>query len=194
MKLFIGLFGILYLGLVIGLRTFLVWRRTGHNPIAFRRDDELDLYIGRSFVAIELFWVAAIASFIFDTETWTVPMEALRDPVIAWVGAGFFVASTLWTLAAQSQMGTNWRVGIDQTHPTDLVARGLFRWSRNPIFLGIQVASVGAFLCVPSAVTLVAVVLGHVVIQIQVRREEAFLAQRHGASYAAYRQAVRRWV
>ncbi len=52
----------------------------------------------------------------------------------------------------------------------------------------------GLFLVVPNALTLLVLVVGVVLIQIQVRLEEEFLARTHGEEYEQYRQQVRRWI
>lgn len=91
-------------------------------------------------------------------------------------------------------MGDSWRIGIDQGSETELVQTGLFRFSRNPIFLGIRINLLGFFLVLPNAITLVILVLGDVILQIQVRMEEEFLAQNHGESYEEYKKAVPRWL
>jgi protein-S-isoprenylcysteine O-methyltransferase Ste14 len=75
-----------------------------------------------------------------------------------------------------------------------LVRKGVFDLSRNPIFLGMMLTLLGLFLVIPNAVTLLAFVLGVVLIQIQVRLEEAFLSGAHGEDYADYRRYVRRWL
>jgi len=51
----------------------------------------------------------------------------------------------------------------------------------------------GLFLIIPNALTLLTFVMGVVLIQIQVRLEEKFLAETHGDQYAQYRKRVRRW-
>ena len=102
--------------------------------------------------------------------------------------------SLIWTFTAQLQMSDAWRIGIDTKHKTDLVSKGLFSLSRNPIFLGIIVADIGLFLVVPNAFTLLIGVLSIVVIQTQVRLEEAFLVEAHGDAYIRYREEVRRWL
>mgnify|MGYP001490612632 CR=1 FL=1 len=66
---------------------------------------------------------------------------------------------------------------------------GVFRLSRNPIFLGMRLTLLGLFLVIPNAVTLAVLVLGNVLVQVQVRLEEAF-----GEVYARYREQVRRWI
>ena len=98
-----------------------------------------------------------------------------------------------WTVLAQIQMGNSWRIGIDEEKETALVQSGLFRFSRNPIFLGMIVTLAGVFLIIPNALTLLFLVLGFVLIQIQVRLEEEFLAQAHGTEYENFQREGRRW-
>ena|SRR6185369_15415566 len=106
-----------------------------------------------------------------------------------------FAASILiWTVLAQAQMGKSWRIGIDEEHRTPLVTSGVFGWSRNPIFVGIKITLLGLFLIIPNALTLLAFVMGVVLIQIQVRLEEDFLVKTHGEDYEQYRREVRRWM
>ena len=77
---------------------------------------------------------------------------------------------------------------------TELVARGLFARSRNPIFLGMRVSLLGFFFLLPNAVTLLTLVLGEVLVQLQVRLEEDFLTKAQGDAYRAYCRRVRRWL
>jgi len=87
----------------------------------------------------------------------------------------------------------SWRSGIDEEQPTTLVQTGLFRYSRNPIFLGMIVTLTGVFLAMPNALSLPFLVLGFVLIQIQVRLEEEFLTKTPGTEYENFRQQVKRW-
>lgn len=90
--------------------------------------------------------------------------------------------------------GVVWRIGIDTERETELVQGGLFAISRNPIFLAMRVQLLGLFLVVPSAVTLALLVAGEILLQVQVRLEEAYLCDLHGDRYLAYSARVRRWL
>ncbi len=75
-----------------------------------------------------------------------------------------------------------------------LVTGGLYRFTRNPMYLGMALASAGMALFFESLIaagllTIVIAVMDRVVIA----REEAYLLRRFGAEYAAYRDQVRRW-
>ena len=52
----------------------------------------------------------------------------------------------------------------------------------------------GIFLILPSAATLVILIVGDLLIQIQVRLEEEFLTRSHGIHYRTYQKQVRRWI
>ena len=66
--------------------------------------------------------------------------------------------------------------------------------SRNPIFLGMRLTLLGLFLILPNAFTLVVMVAGDLLMQIQVRLEEDFLTKTHGETYLNYCKRTRRWI
>ena len=78
---------------------------------------------------------------------------------------------------------------------TTLVTTGIYRWSRNPMYVGLTVALLGwaAFL---SALwpLLGPVIFVAYVNRFQIRPEERVLAERFGAEYADYARRVRRWL
>jgi protein-S-isoprenylcysteine O-methyltransferase Ste14 len=120
-------------------------------------------------------------------------IEWLEQSLTRWIGVTLLMLSLVWTVLAQAQMGHSLRIGIDEEHRTSLVDKGVFGVSRNPIFLGMILTLVGLFLTIPNPITLLTFVLGFVLIQIQVRLEEAFLGRVHGSHYEEYRRNVRRW-
>jgi protein-S-isoprenylcysteine O-methyltransferase Ste14 len=89
-------------------------------------------------------------------------------------------------------MKNSWRIGIDHDSKTELVTTGLFKYSRNPIFLGMLLSMVGLFFTTPNALTLIFLIVGYILIQIQIRLEEAYLEKDHGEVYKAYKKKVRR--
>jgi protein-S-isoprenylcysteine O-methyltransferase Ste14 len=53
---------------------------------------------------------------------------------------------------------------------------------------------VGLFFTTPNTLTLIFLILGYVLIQIQIRLEEEFLTKEHGQAYIGYKQKVRRLI
>lgn len=70
----------------------------------------------------------------------------------------------IWVLIAQAQMGTSWRIGIDTENETMLITHGIFRLSRNSIFLGMRGNLLGMFFVLPNVLTLVLCLLGDIAI------------------------------
>lgn len=101
--------------------------------------------------------------------------------------------ATLATLA-QWRMGRSWRVGVASGHTGDLVQGGLFRFSRNPTFLGQAMLLIGAGLAIPSFPTLLAPLVFIWSASLQIRGEEAALLAAHGDRYAAYMRQTPRWI
>lgn len=78
---------------------------------------------------------------------------------------------------------------------TALVQNGLYRYSRNPMYLGMLLVLAGAALALGHpAVWLVPPVFLAVVARANIQREEQLLEERFGDDYRAYRQRVRRWI
>jgi protein-S-isoprenylcysteine O-methyltransferase Ste14 len=187
---------VIYVATVFVWRSYRTWKRTGSNPYVLGKSDSPADFVGRLFL---LTWAAcivvvAIYSFWPDAYRYLIPINWLQHSGLGYSGLGLLVFSLIWTVFAQAQMGTAWRIGIDSAHTTDLVEMGIFRFSRNPIFLGVRMTLLGLFLVIPNAATLAILVLGDALTQIQVRLEEEFLAKTHGAVYEKYRLQVRRWL
>jgi protein-S-isoprenylcysteine O-methyltransferase Ste14 len=76
-----------------------------------------------------------------------------------------------------------------------LVSDGIYRFSRNPMYLGMAILCLSAafFFGSPSAVALTLVAIA-VIDRTVIVREEAYLRRRFGADYLAYCGKVRRWL
>ena len=78
--------------------------------------------------------------------------------------------------------------------PSALVVRGPFRWTRNPIYIGMVLIQIGAAIGLSSAVALAAPVLYVVIVQsVFIRFEETVLEKTFGKSYRDYCKRVPRW-
>lgn len=145
--------------------------------------------------------IAVAATLVFALIAWLKPdVElALGRPdwagsgVLHWLAAGLFVVCFLVIGIAQIQMGASWRIGVPKDGPGDLVARGLFRWSRNPIFVGMIGTLIALFLWSPHIGTAAVLAATWTLVLIQVRIEEEALREKHGPAYDRYAARVARW-
>jgi protein-S-isoprenylcysteine O-methyltransferase Ste14 len=79
--------------------------------------------------------------------------------------------------------------------PTILVTDGIFRYSRNPMYLGLVLALLGVWTLWGSLSPLVAVIVFILIIdRWQIPHEEKMLKDKFGSEYENYKLKVRRWV
>ena len=194
-EIFLFIFLLVYFFFVFFLRTYLLWKRTGINPLTFNKTDDAHGYNGKVFTFISLFEFVVVFIYAFknDWYAYLLPFWYLEFIYLKIIGWGCLILSLTMVWIAQTQMADSWRIGIDEIHKTKLVTIGLFSLSRNPIFLGVMIANIGVFLIIPNAFTLLIVGLSIVSINTQIRLEEAFLKTSHGIEYRNYLSQVRRW-
>lgn len=87
---------------------------------------------------------------------------------------------------------------VNPLHPersSALVTSGLYRYSRNPMYLGYALVLLGWVMCRGQVLGLFAVALfiGYITV-FQILPEERCLSARFQAQYAVYRAEVRRWL
>lgn len=176
--------------------SFRVWKKTGLNPYVLPTTDDVYGLVTSGMRAV-MTGIGAYAVLQLgrpELEPALGSIAWLRHPALAAAAWAGLALALVWTVVTQMQMGVSWRIGIDRAHATALVTTGLFAWSRNPIFLGMRVCLLSLFLLRPNALTLALLLSGELLIGFQVRLEEAFLRERHGAAYAAYCARVGRWL
>lgn len=196
LRYFLPAFLVAYFLAAFFWRSYIVWKRTGVNPVLFKGSDNAHDFIGRIFKLLFAIIVAIVVAYSLSPEAYqySVPIEWLEHTWLKWLGVSLLILSLIWTIVAQAQMGVSWRIGIDSEHRTPLVQAGVFSISRNPIFLGMMLTLLGLFLVIPNALTVLTFFMGVVLIQIQVRLEEEFLNRSHGVEYERYCRRVRRWL
>jgi protein-S-isoprenylcysteine O-methyltransferase Ste14 len=78
---------------------------------------------------------------------------------------------------------------------TTLVTDGVFRLSRNPMYLGFVLLLAGLVLLLGSATPWIVVVIFPFLMELHfIRVEEAMLETRFGDSWLRYKQSVRKWL
>ena len=79
--------------------------------------------------------------------------------------------------------------------PSDLITGGVFRLSRNPMYLGFVLILAGIAVVLRSLSPYLAVAAFAVAMdRVFIRAEEADLRQQFGEEWLAYRRRVRRWI
>ena len=196
LRYFLPLYLVAYIIAAFFWRSYSVWKKTGVNPVVFKGSDSAHDFVGRLFKALfaGIVVVVVIYAFIPSAYQYVMPIYWLERTLVRLTGFILLLVSLVWTVVAQTQMGDSWRIGIDSENETKLVQGGVFKQSRNPIFVGMMVTLLGLFLAIPNVATLITLVAGIILIGIQVRLEEEYLIRIHGEDYLQYRRRVRRWL
>ncbi|WP_430409264.1 methyltransferase family protein [Kordia sp.] len=187
---------ILYFLLVFVLRSILLWKKIGINPLTFNKTDDAHGFNGKVFTLISFLELIVVGIYAFKNEwyEYLLPFWYLENPTLQKIGWTFLFLSLIVVWISQSQMANSWRIGIDENNKTKLVTNGMFSISRNPIFLGIMIANIGLFLVIPNAFTLLITSLSTISINTQIRLEEEFLKREFENDYLEYAKKVRRWI
>ena len=145
------------------------------------------------YVPPPLLYVVVFAAAMFVDRVKPLPL-ARSTPLVV---AGIAVIAAAFALAAWS-IGCFWRQGtsiVPIRASKAFVVAGPYRFSRNPMYLSLLVAYIGAsaiaaslwpLLLLPILVALVDVVV--------IGPEERYMATRFGEQYNAYAARVRRWI
>jgi len=195
-RVFIPLFFIVFFLTAFLGKSAMVARKTGKNPNVLPKDDSAYSLIGKYFILnLLLLFLYTILFLLFpEIISETFKINILDYFPFKLIGILLMFISWIWVLTAQHHMKNSWRIGIDKNSPTELVTSGLFKYSRNPVFLGMMISLTGLLFLLPNFISLVFLLVGTLLMQIQIRLEEEFLIKQHGDVYSDYKNRVRRFI
>lgn len=113
--------------------------------------------------------------------------------VIAWLGVALLFLGGVILSLAFVQLGKALKVGLP-TEDTTLQTSGLYRFSRNPIYLGVFLVSIAGCFYYPNPINIALSVWGMIAHFFIIKGEERFLEQRFGDQWLKYKQTVRRFL
>ncbi|MGI9599069.1 MAG: methyltransferase family protein [Acidimicrobiales bacterium] len=143
-----------------------------------------------------LWLVASILTFVVDR--FDLDGSPLQSTIAEWGGvalAAVGVGIAMLGGRRFARAGTTFDPHTIDSAST-LVTGGIYRVSRNPMYLGLVLLSIGWALRLGTAVGMI-VGTGSLVIALtylQIRPEERALRERFGDDYDRYRSTVRRWI
>ena len=91
-------------------------------------------------------------------------------------------------------MKDSWRAGIPDKDKTELVTTGIYRFSRNPAFLGFDLMYVGILLLYGNLLTWIFSLFAMIMLHLQILQEERFLTSTFGEPYQEYCRRVFRYL
>lgn len=85
---------------------------------------------------------------------------------------------------------------VEPWKPTTVIlSTGFYKYSRNPIYVGMVIAYVGVTIAAMSWAAFLLLPLPILIVRVHViAREEAYLESKFGTQYLDYKKQVRRWI
>lgn len=90
-------------------------------------------------------------------------------------------------------MSDSWRAGIDNTQKTKMINTGIYKYSRNPAFLGFDLLYIGIGLVFPNKFNIIFTSFSTVLFHLQILEEEKYLPTVFGKEYLKYKEKTRRY-
>jgi protein-S-isoprenylcysteine O-methyltransferase Ste14 len=196
LKIYLPIYLVSYLLLAFVVPSYRTYKQTGINPVTFGKQDNAHDYIGFLMKILIALLLISILCYSFGSEIYQYlsPIIFLENKILTYSGLIIIHLALIWIFVAQVQMDKSWRIGIDEKHKTELITKGIFSISRNPIFLGMILTVLGLFLLLPNAITFFLTLATYFIIQIQIRLEEEFLEKQHSDNYLNYKSKTKRLI
>ena len=102
------------------------------------------------------------------------------------LGVIFFALATI-------TMKTSWRVGIPE-EKTTLITQGIYRFSRNPAFVGFDLLYLSLCLMFFNIPLIVISIFAAAMLHIQILQEEEYMHITFGAEYDEYKKHIKRYL
>lgn len=134
-----------------------------------------------------LIWLLAKADHLID-----LPHQARTVLGLLFLGSGLVIAILANIRFKKAETTIN---PLDPGSASQLVCSGVFRYTRNPMYLGMVSLTLAATIYLSSVLSLGLVAIFAWFLQrFQIKPEERALAELFGEEYLGYKNKVRRWI
>lgn len=194
---FVPLIGLVVLVVIaFGVRPLVQWRRHGTFGIHLFRSGSTAQTV-RDLLLILLFVLlvgqATLAARSVDLDLLVAENGSLHQTLQA-LGALLMLCGIGLLTVAQLDLGAAWRIGIEEGAKPGLITGGLYRYSRNPIYLGLLIAVAGYVALLPTVLSIILLIGGYIGMRAQIAAEEAYLLRTYGDAFRHYAARVGRFV
>jgi len=174
---------------IIGLvMTFVIIRSLKYHYSITGKPSIQPLFFYMAKLFFFLNWMLFLAKAIFPK------IGSVAVPTyLSWIAVILLMSGSLLFIPAVLQLGSSLRYGIPEEE-TKLRTNGIFRISRNPLYLGLFIICTGSCLYYPNLLNIAFFIYTLVFHLKIIRKEEEFLAARFGEEWKNYTLKVRRLI
>lgn len=118
----------------------------------------------------------------------------IRNMGVRYLGILLIGIGTVVFITAMLTMRDSWRAGIPQGEKLQIITKGIYRFSRNPAFLGFDLTYIGATIAFGNVVLLLFSIVAIVMMHLQIIEEERYMETTFGREYLTYKNRVGRYL
>jgi protein-S-isoprenylcysteine O-methyltransferase Ste14 len=186
-------FSTLVLGRIVHLRY-----KYRTSALSIIRNKGMQRILGIAAVTIINVWVAILLTYILHPEIKFLPYPLnliLFDLLpVKILGVSLIIFGMSMYIAAWIALSNYWRIGQDSGYQGELIRKGVYGISRNPMYLFYDLYFIGTFLINGVLIFLVLAILLIVTLHYLIIQEEKFLDLTYGEYFRTYSCQTRRYV
>lgn len=180
----LGIFYLAYFGKMLGQRK----RGIQTNQLGVGEKAKRTRYIeGILRIITTLIVIVIIVSTYLNT-------SFTRNMGVRYLGILLIGIGTVVFITAMLTMRDSWRAGIPQGEKLQIITKGIYRFSRNPAFLGFDLTYIGATIAFGNVVLLLFSIVAIVMMHLQIIEEERYMETTFGREYLTYKNRVGRYL
>jgi protein-S-isoprenylcysteine O-methyltransferase Ste14 len=186
---------ILFYTLMIGRMLLLYKKGVKVLVIGAKSKKLLEKIIEITLVPVLIFWGISVIIIALHIELPSIVSNYLINILwLKYIGIVFCYIGLIIFFSALVSFGHAWRIGIDEKNSNELITNGIFKYSRNPIFVFMDLYFLGITLIYPNIVFTVLTILTIMGIHFQILNEEQFLLKKFNEEYIKYKKQTRRYL
>ena len=185
---------VLLLAIALCLRPLLQLRRHGSFGIFLFRSGNAAQNVRDGLLIV--FFAVLLGQAIVATQPRSLDLLVAEHgslhQALQFAGAALMLCGIALLAIAQLHLGASWRIGIEEGAKPGLVTDGLYRYSRNPIYLGLLTTVAGYAALLPTVVSAALLIGTYVGMRAQIAGEEAYLVATYGDAFRDWARRVGR--
>lgn len=112
---------------------------------------------------------------------------------LSWLAVGLLYLGVIIVSISFINLGKSLKIGLPDQNTT-LQTRGIYRLSRNPLYVGVHLIAISSCIYFPDLINVSFTLYGIYIHHLIIKHEELFLAERFGENWLIYKTKVNRYI
>jgi protein-S-isoprenylcysteine O-methyltransferase Ste14 len=117
----------------------------------------------------------------------------IQSNLVRYIGIIVSLLGVIIFIIAMTTMRDSWRAGIDKTQETKMIKTCIYKYSRNPAFVGFDLFYLGLALLFSNVLNVLCACISILMLHLQILEEEKFLPTIFGTEYLEYKKKTGRY-